>query len=168
MRTSARQRHPHQRRAALRRPRAPGVLHPRGDHAARHRALGQGRRAGDAGRRRSARGAVARRRPDRALQEQHRQQGRLLRCPRELPDAALDAIRRDRQAPHAVLREPSGDLRRRVGIGQDGRTADGFQISQRSDFFEVEVGLETTLGSARSSTPATSRTPTPRSTAACT
>ena len=32
----------------------------------------------------------------------------------------------------------------RVGIGQDGRV-DGFQISQRADFFEVEVGLETTL-----------------------
>jgi Pup amidohydrolase len=32
----------------------------------------------------------------------------------------------------------------RVGIGADGRQA-GFQISQRADFFEVEVGLETTL-----------------------
>src|SRR5690348_2851788 len=32
----------------------------------------------------------------------------------------------------------------RVGLGQDGRTP-GFQISQRADFFEVEVGLETTL-----------------------
>jgi Pup amidohydrolase len=32
----------------------------------------------------------------------------------------------------------------RVGIGQDG-SAHGFQISQRADFFEVEVGLETTL-----------------------
>ncbi len=32
----------------------------------------------------------------------------------------------------------------RVGIGQEGRT-DGFQISQRADYFEVEVGLETTL-----------------------
>jgi Pup amidohydrolase len=32
----------------------------------------------------------------------------------------------------------------RVGIGQDGH-ADGFQITQRADFFEVEVGLETTL-----------------------
>ncbi len=32
----------------------------------------------------------------------------------------------------------------RVGIGQDSREA-GFQISQRADFFEVEVGLETTL-----------------------
>ena len=32
----------------------------------------------------------------------------------------------------------------RVGIGQDG-TGSGFQISSRADFFEVEVGLETTL-----------------------
>jgi len=32
----------------------------------------------------------------------------------------------------------------RVGRGQDG-TASGFQLAQRSDFFEVEVGLETTL-----------------------
>lgn len=32
----------------------------------------------------------------------------------------------------------------RVGLGQDGRGS-GFQISQRADFFEVEVGLETTL-----------------------
>src|SRR6476469_4024856 len=32
----------------------------------------------------------------------------------------------------------------RVGLGQDGRGT-GFQISQRADFFEVEVGLETTL-----------------------
>jgi len=32
----------------------------------------------------------------------------------------------------------------RVGRGQDG-SATGYQLSQRSDFFEVEVGLETTL-----------------------
>ncbi|WP_372729254.1 depupylase/deamidase Dop, partial [Nocardioides sp.] len=32
----------------------------------------------------------------------------------------------------------------RVGMGQDGRQH-GFQVSQRADFFEVEVGLETTL-----------------------
>ncbi len=32
----------------------------------------------------------------------------------------------------------------RVGIGQDGREH-GFQISQRADYFEAEVGLETTL-----------------------
>ena len=32
----------------------------------------------------------------------------------------------------------------RVGIGQDSRTP-GFQIAQRADFFEAEVGLETTI-----------------------
>ena len=32
----------------------------------------------------------------------------------------------------------------RVGLGQDG-DHDGFQLSQRADFFEVEVGLETTI-----------------------
>jgi Pup amidohydrolase len=32
----------------------------------------------------------------------------------------------------------------RLGIGQDGRSI-AFQLSQRADFFEVEVGLETTL-----------------------
>jgi len=32
----------------------------------------------------------------------------------------------------------------RLGMGQDGRTL-GFQLSQRADFFEAEVGLETTL-----------------------
>src|SRR5204863_5514619 len=32
----------------------------------------------------------------------------------------------------------------RVGQGADGRN-EGFQLSQRADFFEVEVGLETTL-----------------------
>ena len=32
----------------------------------------------------------------------------------------------------------------RVGLGQDGRQH-GYQLSQRADFFEVEVGLETTL-----------------------
>ena len=32
----------------------------------------------------------------------------------------------------------------RVGLGQDGRGS-GFQLTQRADFFEVEVGLETTL-----------------------
>ena len=32
----------------------------------------------------------------------------------------------------------------RVGLGQDG-SEPGFQLSQRADFFEVEVGLETTL-----------------------
>ena len=59
---------------------------------------------------------------------------------------ARDAVRRHRAAPHAVLRLPAGRSPGpgRVGIGQDGR-GDGFQITQRADYFEVEVGLETTL-----------------------
>ena len=84
-----RQRHPHQRRAALRRPRAPGVLLARGHQPARRRAVGQGRRADHGrGRRRAAElpGAAA----DPPVQEQHRQQGRLLRHARELPDEAAD------------------------------------------------------------------------------
>ena len=32
----------------------------------------------------------------------------------------------------------------RVGLGQDG-AAPGFQLSQRADYFEAEIGLETTL-----------------------
>ena len=55
----------------------------------------------------------------------------------------------------------------RVGIGADGKS-DGFQLSQRADFFEVEVGPGDHAEAARSSTPATSRTPTRRSTAGCT
>ena len=83
---------------------------------------------------------------DPALQEQHRQQGRLVRRPRELPDAPLDAVLGDivrHLTPFFVSRQVVCGAGR-VGIGQDGREH-GFQISQRADFFEVEVGLETTL-----------------------
>ena len=52
---------------------------------------------------------------------------------------------RHHRRPDAVLRLPPGDLRAgRVGIGQSGDEA-GFQLSQRADYIEVEVGLETTL-----------------------
>jgi hypothetical protein len=153
------QRHPHQRRPALRRPRAPGVLHPEVTNPrdavvwdkAGERVMARGRRARpprDAGR---AAGQP--------LQEQHRQQGRVLRHPRELPHAPHDAVRRHRPAPHPVLRLPPGRDRSRAGRHrQDGREH-GFQISQRADFFEVEVGSRP-RSSGRSSTPATSRTPT--------
>ncbi len=72
--------------------------------------------------------------------------GVVVRRPRELPDAPIDAVRRHHSTPDPVLRESSGDLRCWPGrpVGQDGREQ-GFQISQRADFFEVEVGLETTL-----------------------
>ena len=59
---------------------------------------------------------------------------------------AGDPVRRHRPAPDAVLRLPPGGLRAPAGSAS-ARTAaaTGFQISQRADFFEVEVGLETTL-----------------------
>ncbi|WP_375488769.1 depupylase/deamidase Dop [uncultured Jatrophihabitans sp.] len=60
-------------------------------------------------------------------------------CSRDTPFAAL--VRH--LIPFFVTRQVICGAGR-VGLGQDGRTA-GFQISQRADFFEVEVGLETTL-----------------------
>ena len=79
-----------------------------------------------------------------AVQEQRRRQGRLVRHARELPDAR-DAVRRRSSGPHPVLvtrQVITGSGR--VGIGQSGDEA-GFQLSQRADYIEVEVGLETTL-----------------------
>jgi proteasome accessory factor A len=60
-------------------------------------------------------------------------------CNRETPFSAL--VRH--LVPFFVTRQVVCGAGR-VGRGQDGRTP-GFQISQRADFFEVEVGLETTL-----------------------
>ncbi len=60
-------------------------------------------------------------------------------CRRETPFAAL--VRH--LVPFFVTRQVMCGAGR-VGLGQDGRGA-GFQIAQRADFFEVEVGLETTL-----------------------
>src|SRR5881275_2377041 len=60
-------------------------------------------------------------------------------CRRDTPFAAL--VRH--LVPFFVTRQVVCGAGR-VGLGQDGRTP-GFQISQRADFFEVEVGLETTL-----------------------
>jgi proteasome accessory factor A len=60
-------------------------------------------------------------------------------CSRETPFAAL--VRH--LVPFFVTRQVICGAGR-VGLGQDGRGR-GFQLSQRADFFEVEVGLETTL-----------------------
>src|SRR5690349_1197870 len=60
-------------------------------------------------------------------------------CSRDTPFASL--VRH--LVPFFVTRQVISGAGR-VGIGQDGKGA-GFQISQRADFFEVEVGLETTL-----------------------
>ena len=85
--------------------------------------------------------------PDPPLQEQHRQQGRQLRLPRELPDAPARPRSRHRRGPHPVLRHPAGDLRRRPGraSGQDGYERGLPDLASAADYFEVEVGLETTL-----------------------
>ena len=56
-----------------------------------------------------------------ALQEQHRQQGRVVRRPRELPGPPLHAVRRHRAPPDPVLRQPPGGLRRRPGRPRAGR-----------------------------------------------
>ena len=84
--------------------------------------------------------------PIAAVQEQHRQQGRVVRRPRELPDARgrrRSPTSSSHLTPFFVSRQVVTGAGR-VGIGQDGREH-GFQLSQRADYFEVEVGLETTL-----------------------
>ena len=79
------------------------------------------------------------------LQEQHRQQGHLLRHPRELPGRPGDPVRPDRPRPDPVPGQPPG-VRRRGNLVRDHHDGSvAFQIAQRSQFFEVEVGLETTL-----------------------
>ena len=115
------QRDPHQRRPVLRRPRPPGVLRARGHQPARCRDLGQGRRAHH-GRGGAARLDGAWHAADQPLQEQHRQQGRVLRHARELPDEARDAVRRHRATPDAVLRVPPGRLRIGSGRHRAGRS----------------------------------------------
>ena len=105
---------------------------------------------------------------DQPLQEQHRQQGRLLRHARELPHASEHPLPRDRQAPDAVLRLPSGDLRAGTGRPRPGghrRTASRSASEPTSS--RSRSGWRPP-SSVRSSTPATSRTPTRTSTGGCT
>ena len=83
------------------------------------------------------------------LQEQLRRQGQLLRHPRELPGRPRDPVRRHRPRPDAVLRHRarSSPAPARSGSRGTGTTARRPATSspQRADFFETEVGLETTL-----------------------
>ena len=82
-------------------------------------------------------------------QEQLRRQGQQLRLPRELPDGPGGAVRSHRRArsPRTSSRArssaaPARSAARRPAVGIDDVP---FQLSQRADFFEEEVGLETTL-----------------------
>ena len=83
------------------------------------------------------------------LQEQLGRERQLVRLPRELPDEPRHAVRPDRLADHAALRHASGVLRSRarsvVSSPVASRSTCRSSSSQRADFFEEEVGLETTL-----------------------
>ena len=70
--------------------------------------------------------------------------------------------------PHPVLRDAPGRLRRRPRRHGPSTQGPGYQIAQRADFFETEVGPRDDAQAAASSTPATSRTPSPTATAGCT
>ena len=92
---------------------------------------------------------AARRARSRRLQEQLRPQGQLLRLPRELPDGPGGAVRSRSShhvMPHFVTRQMFTGAGK-VGVEAPGLTAADvpFQLTQRADFFEEEVGLETTL-----------------------
>ncbi len=83
---------------------------------------------------------------DRRLQEQLRRQGQLLRHARELPRRPRGAVRRRWCA--TCCRGSSAARCSPAPARSAPRTAPravDYQISQRADFFEEEVGLETTL-----------------------
>ena len=107
-------------------------------------------------------------RADPALQEQHRQQGRLVRLPRELPDAARHPVRRHRPAPDPVLRLPPGGRAARAGSASARTRAARASRSASAPTSSRSRSAWRPRSSGRSSTPGTSRTPTRRSTAACT
>ena len=79
------------------------------------------------------------------VQEQRRRQGRLLRHPRELPVQPGHPVPGDHCRADPVLRLPAGVRRRRPGRHRPVRSDRGLPAGQRSDYIEVEVGLETTL-----------------------
>ena len=125
--------------------RTPSTHRRRCTNPLRRRALGQGRRAGHGRGRRSAppqrpgarRSTLYKNNTDNKGASYGTHENYLMR--RATPFA--DIVRH--LTPFFVTRQVFTGAGR-VGIGQDGREH-GFQISQRADFFEVEVGLETTL-----------------------
>ena len=156
-----------QRRAALRRPRAPRVQHSGVHQPAGHRPVGQGRRAGH-GRGGPAGRDHPRRAPIQLYKNNTDNKGAQLRLARELPDAPADAVRRHRGAPDAVLRHPADLLRGRPGRHRPGRLRRRASRSPRAPTSSRSRSGWRPPSSGRSSTPATSRTPTPTSTAGCT
>ena len=164
------QRLPPQRRPALPRRRQP----PRVRHARvrRHRRAGHPRQGGGAGprgaapRRRAAAARRGHRRRDLPVQEQHRLRRQLLRLPRELPRRPRGRVHPARRRADPVPGDPADRRRRR----QDHPDPAGRELL-REPARRAHLGGRLAApppGAGRSSTPATSRTPTPRSTAACT
>ena len=161
---------PAQRRAAVSRRGQPPRVRDRRvrqpDPAGHPRPRGRAGARRPADRRRAAAGRRGHRRRHLPVQEQHRLGGQLLRLPRELPDRAGRGVLPDLRRAAAVPGHPPADLRR----GQGAADAEGGDVLPA-------VSVPSTSGRAsrrrppghgRSSTPATSRTPTPRSTAGCT
>ena len=93
----------------------PEYSSPETTEPARLRHLGPRRRAHPQPGPPARRGGVAARAADHHLQGQLRPEGQLLRHPRELPDGPQGAVRADRAAHDAVLRDPPGLHRRRQG-----------------------------------------------------
>jgi proteasome accessory factor A len=128
---------------AVRGPCAPGVLDARGDEPARRRPLGQVRRAGDGGGARRAL-AVPGTMPVHLYKNNTDNKGVSYGCHENY---LMAGRRRSGDRPPPRRRSSSRDSHLRGGPGRHRRRTGGggFQISQRADFFEVEVGLETTL-----------------------
>ena len=152
-RDHARQRRADQRRPLLRRPRPPGDLAPRGRRRPRGRALGPGRRGDRPPQHGPRRRPSWRRRPTAPAEViVHKNnsdgKGNSYGChenyllARETPFGRIVA----QVTPHFVTRQVF------TGAGKVGCELPGvpndhvpYQLSQRADFFEEEVGLETTL-----------------------
>ena len=94
--------------------------------------------------RREANALLPDRHADADLQEQQRSQGQQLRLPRELPDGSAHVLQADRRAPDALLRRRARSTAARARSGSENRSQPcDYQISQRADFFETEVALDT-------------------------
>ena len=124
---------------------------PRGRHRARGRRLGPRRRGDRPPTWSTPRPSWPPARPARRghrPQEQLRRQGQQLRLPRELPAGSETPFGRivAQVTPHFVTRQIFAGAGK-VGCELPGVPNDHvpYQLSQRADFFEEEVGLETTL-----------------------
>ena len=141
----------------------PGVHQP-----ARRRALGQGRRAGDARRVAGSRRPIPGATPILLYKNNTDNKGASYGAHENYLMRRQHAVRRHRAAPDAVLRHPPGGLRRRPGRHRPGRPRARLPDQPARRLLRGRGRAWRPRSSGRSSTPATSRTPTRRSTAGCT